>query len=139
MSQFIGKGEVEAIKIFKVLFPKCFIKQQVPIQALIRPEEYNLLDQEIKNHKFDFTVQVGFNMLVVEINYKHGEKAAKKWSNIFTNVLINAGKIPVTIDDYNCEFLFKSEAAKKKNPWGPYIDIIRELQRQGISPNGSVL
>ena len=139
-SKFIGRGENEVKKILGILFPRANISAQVPIELLIKSEDYKLLDQEIKNHKFDLVVYNGPNTLVVEVNYKHKEKAAKKWSNIFTNLLINSFKIPVTIDDYNCEYLFSdSKKLKQKNPWGSYIDIIREHQRQGINPNGSLL
>jgi hypothetical protein len=140
MDDFIGRGEIETKRILEALFPKSIVSAQVPIERLIDSNEYSKLDQEIKNHKFDLVVYNGPNVLVVEVNYKHKEKAAKKWSNIFTNLLIDAHKIPVTIDDYNCEYLFSdSKRLKQKNPWGSYIDVIRELQRQGINPNGSLL
>lgn len=140
MSDFIGRGEKEAQKILQRLFPQSVIYTQVPIQKLVKSTEFASLDEEIQKHKFDLVVYNGPNILVIEINYKHKEKAAKKWSNIFSKLLIDNHSIPITIDDYNCEFLFsKSEKQKKKNPWGPYIDIIRELQRQGINPNGSLL
>lgn len=140
MSSFIGRGEKEVKEILQVLFPKAVVAEQVPIIKLIKSEEYNILDQEVKNHKFDLVAYVGFNTLVIEVNYKHKEKAAQKWRTIFTKVLVDSGKIPVTIDDYNCEYLFSdSKKLIKNNPWGNYIDVIRELQRQGIKPNGSLL
>ncbi len=137
---FIGRGENEVKKILEALFPDSNVSAQVPIELLIKMQEYEELDQEVKNHKFDLVLYNGPNILVIEVNYKHKEKAAKKWSNIFTNLLINNGKIPVTIDDYNCEFLFSdSKRLKQKNPWGPYLDVIRELARQGINSNGALL
>lgn len=137
---FIGRGENEVKKILEALFPDSNVSAQVPIELLITIKEYQELDQEIKNHKFDLVLYNGPNILVVEVNYKHKEKAAKKWSNIFTNLLINNGKFPITIDDYNCEFLFSdSKRLKQKNPWGPYLDVIRELDRQGINSNGALL
>ncbi len=140
MDDFIGRGENEVKRIFQALFPQSAIYAQVPISLLISSKEYELLDQEIKNHKFDLVVYNGPNVLVIEVNYKHKEKAAKKWRNIFTNLLINAQKTPITIDDYNCEYLFSdSERLKKKKPWGSYLDVIRELERQGITPNGTLL
>jgi len=139
-SKFIGRGENEGKRIFQALFPQSQIYAQVPISLLIADKEYQLLDQEIKNHKFDLVVYNGPNVLVIEVNYKHKEKAAKKWSNIFTNLLIDAYKIPITIDDYNCEYLFSDSVnLKKRKPWGSFIDVIRELERQGITPNGSIL
>jgi hypothetical protein len=140
MDDFIGRGENEIKKIFQVLFPKATISAQVQIGALIKSEDYETLDQEIKNHKFDLVVHIPPNILVIEVNYKHKEKAAKKWRTIFTKLLIDARKIPVTIDDYNSEYLFSdSKRLKQKKPWGSYIDVIRELERQGITPNGTLL
>ena len=139
MSQFIGRGEEDVKKILRKLFPTCFINSQVPIERLIKAEDYAILDQEIKNHKFDIVAIVERNTLVIEVNYCHKEKAAKKWRQIFTKYLIDNGKIPVTIDDYNCEYLFSSSTRLlQKHPWGPTIDVIRELDRQGINPDGSL-
>ncbi len=136
---FIGRGENEVKSILQKLFPYGRIAAQVPIINLVQSSDYNILDQEIKNHKFDLVVYNGPNVLIVEVNYKHKEKAAKKWRQIFTNILINNGKIPITISDYNCEYLFSdSKKLLKKNPWGSHIDVIRELQSQGISLDGSV-
>ena len=135
---FIGRGEEEVQKILQQLFPHSQIKAQVPIENLVCLEEFNLLDIEFQNHKFDLVVYNGPYVLVVEVNYKHKEKADKKWNNVFTNILINNNKLPVTIDDYNCEVLFADPKKKTKNPWGSYIDVIRELQRQGIKLDGSM-
>lgn len=135
---FIGRGEEEVQKILQHLFPHSQIKPQVPIENLVCLEEFNLLDIEFQNHKFDLVVYNGPNILVVEVNYKHKEKADKKWNKVFTNILKNNNKIPVTIDDYNCEVLFQDQKKKIKNPWGSYIDVIRELQRQGIKLDGSL-
>ncbi len=139
MSDFIGRGEVEAKEILQKLFPKAAIGAQVPIKRLISSDDFSSLDYEFKQHKCDLVVYNGVNILVIEINYKHKEKAAKKWT-IFSKMLIDNHKIPITIDDYNCEFIFSDSARlKKKNPWGSYLDIIRELSRQGITPDGSLL
>lgn len=140
MDDFIGRGEREVQKILEGLFPKSNVSAQVPIERIIDSREYIKLDQEFKNHNFDLVVYNGPFTLVVEVNYKHGEKAAQKWSNIFTNLIIDAHAIPITIDDYNCEYLFSDSVnLKKKKPWGSYIDVIRELERQGITPNGTLL
>lgn len=139
MDDFIGRGEREAKEILQKLFPKAAIGIQVPIQRLIRTDDFLTLDQEFLQHKHDIVVYNGSNILVIEINYKHKEKAAKKWT-IFSKMLIDNNCLPITIDDYNCELLFcDSKRLRKKNPWGAYIDIIRELQRQGITPDGSLL
>lgn len=136
---FIGRGEEEVKNVLQALFPKAKIEAQVPIEKLISSNDYRFLDQEIKNHKFDLVVYLGRSTLVVEVNYKHKEKAAKKWSNIFVRNLINSGKIPITIDDYNCDYLFSdSKRLKNNKKWGVFIDVINELERQGIAPDGSL-
>lgn len=135
---FIGRGEVETKKILQALFPKATVSAQVPIGRLIESEDFEQLDEEFQKHKCDLVVYNGPFIMVVEVNYKHKEKAARKW-NIFEKLLKKAQRIPVTISDYNCEYLFSdSSRLRKKNPWGSYYDIIRELERQGITPNGSL-
>ena len=137
---FIGRGEREVKLILHTLFPHAEIKTQVPIMRLIKRVDYDLLDEEFQKHNFDLVLYNGPNTLVIEVNYKHKETAAHKWSSIFTKLLIDNGKIPVTIDDYNCEYLFSdSKKLIKNNSWGNFIDVIIELQRQGINPNGSLL
>ena len=139
MSDFIGRGERESKIILQKLFPHATISIQVPIERLVTTEEFLSLGEEFQKHKFDIVVYNGPNILVIEINYKHKEKAAHKWNNIFTKILIDNHKIPIIVADYNCEYLFSdSVRLRKKNPWGSFIDIIRELQRQGITPDGSL-
>ena len=139
-SQFIGRGEVIAKKILLKSIDCIGIEGQVNIRKIILPEDYEFIDQEIKNHNFDWVIRrTNKPDIVVEINYKHKEKAAHKWNNIFTKILIDNHKIPIIVADYNCEYLFSdSVRLRKKNPWGSFIDIIRELQRQGITPDGSL-
>lgn len=138
MSDFIGRGENETKKILQALFPKATISAQVPIEKLINPIDFEQLDEEFQKHKCDLVLYNGPNIIVIEVNYKHKEKAAKKWT-IFEKLLKKAERIPITINDYNCEYLFSDSARlKKKMPWGSHYDIIRELNRQGITPNGTM-
>ena len=104
--QFIGRGEKEVEKILKQLLPKARIIPQMSIAYVIDRSEYDKLDQEFKNHNCDFVMIIGSTRIVIEVNYKHGEKAAQKWSEIFAPLIKQAGNIPVTIEDYNCEVLF---------------------------------
>ena len=135
---FIGRGEIETQKILQALFPNSTIAAQVPIEKLIKLEDFEQLDEEFQKHNCDLVLYDGPFILVIEVNYKHKEKAAKKW-NIFEKLLTKAERIPITINDYNCEYLFSDSARlKKKMPWGSYYDIIRELDRQGITPNGKM-
>lgn len=140
LNDFIGRGEEEVKSILHKLFPNALIGMQVPIQKLIKTEDFLQLDEEFQKHKCDLVVYNGPDIMVIEVNYKHKEKAAKKWSNVFSKLLVDGNKIPVTIEDYNCEVLFSdSKQLRKKHPWGSFIDVIRELERQGITPNGSLL
>jgi len=132
---FIGLGEHTVKRILKGLYPNSHISSQVPIGALIRFEDFEILDVEIQNHKFDLVLIDGPLFLVIEVNYKHKEKASKKWRQILSKVLIDNDKTPITIEDYNCEYLFL-EPRKRKNPWGGYLDVIRELHRQNVDPIG---
>ena len=112
----------------------------MPIWTVITDEDFQLLDQEFKNHNCDLVMYDGPKTIVIEVNYKHGEKAAQKWSEIFAPLIRKAGKIPVTIEDYNCEVLFSdSNKDSNKIPWGSYIDTIRELERNNIGPDGTLL
>ena len=134
-SQFIGRAEPEVQMILSQLFPKAFIQTQVPITELIFPEDTAFLDQEFKNHKCDMTVQTANQYLVVEVNYGHKEKAAKKWSNVFAPMLKKTGKISVTIDDYDCTHLFKKGTQGHKITWNDYTDVINQLEKAGVKPS----
>ena len=133
-SQFIGRAEPEVQMILSKLFPKAIIKTQVPITQLILPEEAAVLDQEVLNHKCDMTVQTANQYLVVEVNYAHKEKAAKKWRKIFAPALKRTGKIAVTIDDYDCIHLFKKGTHGHKMTWEDYQDVINQLIKAGVKP-----
>jgi len=50
-SKYIGRGEVLAKKILFRLVDCMGIQQQVKIQDVVLPEDYDMLDQEIKKHK----------------------------------------------------------------------------------------
>jgi len=137
--QFIGRGEKEIQKILEGLFPGGSVDAQVPLIGLIKWEDYKELDEEFQKHKFDLVVHCGQNTLAVEVNYKHGEKAAKKWG-IFSKLLRDNNVIPVTIEDYNCEYIFSdSKKLKEKKPWGSYLDTLRELERNHVGPDGTLL
>lgn len=141
MSQFIGRAEPQVLKILQEIFPDILIIPQYPIRKLIPYSWYNGLNDETKKHKFDFIV-CAKDWLVVEVNYKHGEKAAKKWSNIFAPMireLKNPSAIPVTIDDYNCRTLFKhTKESTKKLRESDYQDVIDALKLAGVSVNFTI-
>ena len=129
---FIGRAEPEVELILSKLFPKAIIQTQVPITELILPEEAAVLDQEVLNHKCDMTVQTGNQYLVVEVNYGHKEKAARKWSEIFGPALKRTHKIPVTIDDYDCTHIFQKGMYGHKMTWMDFTDVINQLEKAGV-------
>lgn len=138
MSQFIGRAEPEVLEILKQIYPNTLIIPQYPIRKLIPFSWYNGLGEETKKHKFDFVVFT-HTLLVIEVNYKHGEKAAKKWRQIFAPMikeLSNPCAIPVTIDDYECLTLFKhTRTNHTKLRKSDYTDVINALQTARVCVN----
>lgn len=136
-SKYIGRGEVLTKKIFHKLFAGSIIKSQVNIKEIILPEDYNILDQEIKNHNFDFVVWRPHNKpLVVEVNYKHGGKADFKWNEIFVPLIKKANMIPLPINDYECQHLFfKSVDGTHEVTWQDFMDIMNCMVIVGIEPD----
>lgn len=129
---FIGRGEETAKQVLERLF--CTkVRSQVSLKELIDDLSFQLLNEEIQKHKFDFLVEN--EKLVIEVNYKHGEKAAKKWNDIFTSLLKEFGYIPATIDDYNCKSLFKlSKNKEHKLSWNDFRDVINCLEAARVEP-----
>lgn len=137
-NQFIGRAEPEVLKILEEIYPNVIILPQFPIRKLIPNSWYNGLNEETKKHNFDFVVFTE-KWLVVEVNYKHGEKAARKWSNIFTPIikeLKEPSAIPVSINDYECLSLFKhTKTNHTKLRKTDYQDVLTALKLAGVSVN----
>ncbi len=131
-SKFIGRGEVRAKVIFSRLFNHQKIATQVPIESLISYQDFVFLDQEFKNHKFDIVVYRPNDVLVIEINYKHGNKAAQKWNDVFKPLLLKNACVPITIDDYDCEKFFKGEEPRDVT-WDDVLDIVQLLKLKKIT------
>ena len=138
-SNFIGRGEILAKKILYRLVPCLAVMQQVNIKHIALPEDYELLDQEVKNHNFDLVIKrTEAPDIVVEINYKHGEKAARKWRTLFVPMIENAGLIAVAINDWECRphglFWLNSKKQHLAVTWDDYKDVMDALQTAGINP-----
>lgn len=126
--QFIGRAEKEVIIILKKLIDYEIVLEQMPLKRLINSSDFDLLSNETKQHKFDLVFIRKSDALVIEVNYKHGSKAANKWTNIFVPYLeaskaLYPKKIkPVAINDWDCTSLFKHE----KNSTNPItvLDVI---------------
>ncbi len=135
-SKYIGRAEMLTKGIlFRLL--KCIdIQEQVPIKKIISTPEYNILDQEIKNHKFDLVVwRNPEKPIVVEVNYKHGPKADFKWNEIFVPLIKKSNIIPLPINDYECETLFKKSVdGTHKITWQDYMDVMNCMVIVGIEP-----
>lgn len=140
-NQFIGRAEEEVFQILEEIYPNVIIISQFPIRKLIPYSLYNELNEEIKKHKFDFVVFTE-KWLIIEVNYKHGEKAARKWSNIFTPMikeLKDPGAIPVAINDYECLTLFKhTKTNHTKLRKTDYQDVLTALSIAGVSVNFTI-
>ena len=132
MTQFIGRAEKQVKKILEEIYPFTLIIPQYPIRKLIPNSDYQRFDEEIQKHSFDMVV---FNpvKLIVEVNYKHGEKAARKWRTIFVPMINNLHLIPVTVDDYECDSIFRHDinSTKPLNK-ADYQDVINALNLAGI-------
>jgi hypothetical protein len=138
LTAFVGRGERRVQRILESLFHgKAFVIPQMPIEKIIKPEEFAILGKEHNRHKFDLVVKfvTVFNRsdIVVEVNYSHGNGAAKKWLNVYMPAVKSAGKIPVTIDDHACKSIFDT---KEERPlrWMDYIDVINALDVAGVKP-----
>ncbi len=147
MTQVIGRGEDLFGKIISRLYTKSYIIPQWPLEKAISIPEFEALDPEIQKHKFDFavtlqreypikegSVQETFD-IIVEVNYKHGEKAARKWSKIFVPLIKKQYRFPVEINDYDCRNLFKLDSNKQhKLTWDDFRDVIDALENAGVEP-----
>ena len=137
-TQFVGRGEELSRNIFWKLLDCEHIVAQVNICFIIDPNEYTLLDTEIQKHNFDFVIRRKQHKdIVVEVNYKHKEKASRKWRQIFIPLIIQAGYDYMTIDDYDCreKGIFHLDSKNRHKPsWDDYRDVIDSLEKAGISP-----
>lgn len=132
---FIGRAEIETQIILRRLLNPYLIRTQAELTHLISPSEYRMLDKEIQQHKFDMIIfRKKMPKLVVEVNYKHGEKAAKKWREIFDPMMKRFGHETLVIHDYECDSLFlPQDYSKHKLSWNDVIDVINALKTQKIS------
>ena len=140
-NQFVGRGEKLFKNIIQRIYPESIVIPQVNIGALIFPSDFNELDQEFRNHNVDFVVRVSESadsqIIIAEINYKHGDKAAKKWSGVFSPLLQKAGYIPLTVDDYDCreKGIFYLNSKDEHIPtWDDWRDVIDALEKAGVTP-----
>jgi len=156
MSEFIGRGEVVVSEILDMILPMPVIKEQPSLQSIISEEDFNFLDEIYQKHKFDLRAdyfsnwnkpeeKLNMKTLMVEVNYKHKEGAARKWSNVFLKLLKKYHITPVTINDYNCRSsipktkgIFYLDSKKHHGPitWNDVRDVIDALEKAGIDPHG---
>lgn len=134
MTDFVGRAEKEVQFILNRLLAPKIILEQVPLYYLIPKVEYEILDKEIKQHKFDLAVHKhNGKKIIVEVNYKHGEKAARKWSEIFEPMLRKNEHETLVINDYECDYLFKpQDYSEHKLTFGDFQDVINAMVTQKI-------
>ena len=123
------------------------VNEQIPIESVIDDNEFKFLDEVYQKHKFDLQLvyitnpdelekTVKFKSLMIEVNYKHKEGAAKKWK-IFRALLEKHNIIPVTIDDFDCrkKGLFYLDSKKHHElSWDDFRDVIDALDKAGVKP-----
>lgn len=137
--QFIGRSEKEVKIILKKLINYEIVLEQIPLKRLINSSDFDLLNNETKQHKFDLVFIRKSDALVIEVNYKHGSKAANKWVNIFVPYL-EASKVlypkkikPVAINDWDCRSLFKhTKSDNKPILVTDVIDVCDALYSSGV-------
>lgn len=110
IGSFIGRGEILTRQLLTNPFGIKVIQPQVPIDWLISKDELEFFGKEVRQHKFDFVLYRENDTIAIEVNYKHGEKADRKSNDIFAPTLKKNGIALVTIDDFDCRSLFKSNS-----------------------------
>lgn len=141
-SQFIGRGEVLVQQILSRFYPHCDVTTQVPIGELISKLLSDEYGEEFTKHKVDIVAdivnaQAQKQTLVIEVNYKHKEKAAKKWRTTFAPDLTANDKTPVTIDDYDCRekgIFYLNTKKQHQLSWDDFRDVIDQLEKAGVQP-----
>lgn len=136
---YIGRGEKLSKKILLRLINCVGIESQVNIKKIVSKEDYDFLDQELQNHNFDFVLRrLHGKDIVIEINYKHGEKIAKKLREIFIPMVIHANCEYLEINDWDCEdrgLFWQNTEGVHPVTWQDYHDVINALQTCNINPN----
>ncbi len=128
--QFIGRGEKLVKKILDNPWGIEGVRPQVNIRRVLPVAECDLLDEEILKHNFDFLcIRRNLKHIVVEVNYKHGEKAAQKARTIFEPLLKQYDYDYLTIDDYDCISIFKPHS---KPTYDDIIDMTNQFKKAGI-------
>lgn len=128
-----GRGEERVEYILGKIFGVDRIMTQVPISSVISPEDYDDLGKEHNKHKFDLAL-LGEPTCIIEVNYKHGTIAHKKWQVYKTLIEKNPHFKTITIDDNECESLFKlDDNGRHHDTWQDWIDVIRAFEIAGVS------
>ncbi len=145
LSDFIGRGEKLVERIIPRLYLQTEVHRQVSISKLVNEEDFIEYSEEFAKHKCDLVMIVRTSSgkeekLVIEVNYKHKEKAAEKWRRTFAPDIVRAGNIPVTIDDHACRssldktkglFYQNSNGNHVRITWNDFRDVIDALDNAG--------
>ncbi len=137
VDEFIGNGEVLCKKILLKLLNCIGIEGQVNIQRIVSKTNYDFLDEELQNHNFDLVMRrTHAKDIVIEVNYKHGEKIAAKIRRVLKPMVLEAGYLFVEINDWECDHLFWLNT-KKEHPvtWNDFVDVVNALKTADISPD----
>jgi len=137
-SKYIGRGEVRVRNMLQRLFD-CEIVQQVNIKKIIYAEDYDFLDQEVKNHNFDLVmIPTHGRPIVIEINYKHGVKISKKLRQVIIPLIRKRGYEYLEINDWDCEkrgLFWVDTKGEHHVTWVDYHDLFNALETCKINPD----
>lgn len=137
-SKYIGRGEERTRDITLRLFD-CEIKQQVNIKDVIYADDYEFLDREVKNHNFDLVMYPKHGRpVVIEVNYKHGEKIAAKLRRIIVPMIKKRGYEYAEINNWDTipKGIFWQNLKGEHVPtWDDWRDVINAFETSGINPD----
>ena len=115
MSEFTGRAEVQVEQILRGILDVEEIWDHPRFQTFLSKSDADRLKPSIVDHKFDLAVVRKNDILVIEVNFKHGPIKYKQWSNTYVPYLevskefLPKKVIPVAINDWDCRSLFKHE------------------------------
>ena len=129
MTSFEGRGERRVKHILERIFETVAISQ-APIKHLISNQQYDQMSEVYQKRKYDLYLPT--KKLIVEVNYKHTNKAQQK-EGIHAAHLKEEGINLIPIQDWNCPRLFRDSHLPS---WDDWIEVIQELKRNGINEKG---
>jgi len=136
--KFVGRGEVRTKKILHRLFD-CIVRQQVNIKNVIYADDYDFLGQEVRNHNFDLVMYPKHGRpVVIEVNYKHGEKITAKLRRIIVPLIRKRGFDYMEINNWDTiprGIFWQNTKGEHPPTWDDWRDVINALETCKINPD----